>query len=124
MTNRERLTILTIFVSILGYSFVSALKPVINSYVYNPTNLESVYSINNSYAIPTSIYYESEQVVESKIVNMLSEVLGIEKEDINIALNGGSTPSELLASGGVLLSDLSEEYSFDIVGEKFVKFRA
>ena len=124
MTNRERLAILTIFVSVLGYSFVSALRPAINEYIYHPTNLASVYSINNSTVISDSIHYYSNEEIESKMVNMLSEVLGIEKDDISLALEGGTTPSELLASEGILLSDLSEAYSFDIVGEKLVKFRA
>jgi len=70
-----------------------------------------------------SIHFESKVEEDSKIVNMLSEVLGIEKDDIQLALDGGSKPSELLASYGILLSDISEEYSFDIVGEGLVRFR-
>jgi len=123
MTNRERVVVLTIFVSVLGISFVSALRPVINSYIYNPTNLVSSYSVNNSVIRVDSIHFESKVEEDSKIVNMLSEVLGIEKDDIQLALDGGSKPSELLASYGILLSDISEEYSFDIVGEGLVRFR-
>ena len=123
MTNRERVVVLTIFVSVLGIAFVSALRPVINGYIYNPTNLVSSYTVNNSVIKLNSIHYESKTDGDSKIVNMLSEVLGIEKDDIQLALEGGSKPSELLASYGVLLSDISEEYSFDIVGDEFVQFR-
>ena len=123
MTNRERVVVLTIFVSVLGISFVSALRPVINSYIYNPTNLVSSYSVNNSVIRVDSIHFESKVEEDSKIVNMLSEVLGIEKDDIQLALDGGSKPSELLASYDILLSDISEEYSFDIVGEGLVRFR-
>ncbi|OGC44208.1 hypothetical protein A2400_02295 [candidate division WS6 bacterium RIFOXYB1_FULL_33_14] len=123
MTNRERVVVLTIFVSVLGISFVSALRPVINSYIYNPTNLVSSYSVNNSVIRVDSIHFESKVEEDSKIVNMLSEVLGIEKDDIQLALDGGSKPSEFLASSGILLSDISEEYSFDIVGDGLVKFR-
>lgn len=124
MTNKERLVILAIFVSVLGYSFVSALRPAINEYIYKPTNLASVYSINNSVVVLDSIHYYSNEETESKMVNMLSEVLDIERDDIDLALEAGTTPTELLASSGILLSDLSEEYSFDIVGEKLVRFRA
>lgn len=58
------------------------------------------------------------------MVNMLSEVLSIKKTDIIDALQGGTKPSELLISNGILLSDLSEEYSFDVVSEELVRFRA
>lgn len=124
MTNKERLIVLTIFISVLGFSFVSALKPVINSYIFNPTNLVSVYGVNNSVVKYSSVYFESNTDSESKMVNMLSEVLGIESEDIELALEGGSKPSELLSLQGIYLSDLSEEYSFDIVGDSLVRFRA
>ena len=123
MTNRERVVVLTIFVSVLGIAFVSALRPVINSYIENPTNLISVYSVNNSVIRVDSIHFESKLEQESRMVNMLSEVLGLEVEDVQLALEGGSKPSEMLASQGVYLSDLSEEYSFDILGDSLVKFR-
>ena len=59
----------------------------------------------------------------SKMVNMLSITLGIPTEDIQEALDGGSKPSELLASSGILLSDLAEDFNFDIIGERgLVKF--
>ena len=124
MTNRERVVVLTIFVSVLGIAFISALRPVINGYIYNPTNLVSAYTVNNSVIKVNSIHYESKIEGDSKMVNMLSEVLGIEKDDIQLALEGGSKPSELLASYGILLSDISQEYSFDIVGNGLVRFRA
>ncbi len=41
--------------------------------------------------------------------------LVLKKTDIIDALQGGTKPSELLISNGIFLSDLSEEYSFDIV---------
>ncbi len=123
MTNRERVVVLTIFVSVLGIAFVSALRPVINSYIYNPTNLVSAYTVNNSVIKVNSIHYESKTEGDSKIVNMLSEVLGIEKDDIQLALDGGSKPTEMLASQGVYLEDLKEEYMFDIIGDGLVRFR-
>ena len=54
---------------------------------------------------------------------MLRDVLDISKEDVFTVLEGGMKPSELLMSSGILLSDLSEQYSFDIVGDDLVRFR-
>ena len=122
MTSKERFAVLAIFVSVLGFSFVTALKPVMSDYVatYRPV---SRYSVQTERINLKSVYYSSKEEGYSKIVNMLSEVLEIGKEDILDSLNGGTKPSELLMSSGILLSDLSEDYAFDIVGDDLVKFR-
>jgi len=122
MTNKDRLAVLAIFVSVLGFAFVAALKPVMISYVVKQTGYQS-FEIKDEKIRLKSLHFKtgSEQ---SKIVNMLSEVLGIPADEILLSLEGGSKPSELLLSSGILLSDLSDEYSFDIVGNGLIKFRA
>jgi len=122
MTNKDRLAVLAIFVSVLGFAFVAALKPVMISYVVKQTGYQS-FEIKDEKIRLKSLHFKtgSEQ---SKIVNMLSEVLGIPADEILLSLEGGSRPSELLLSSGILLSDLSDEYSFDIVGNGLIKFRA
>jgi hypothetical protein len=123
MTSKERFAVLAIFVSVLGFAFVTALKPVMSDYVatYRPI---ARYGIQTEVINKKSVYYSSKEEGYSKIVEMLSEVLEIGKDDILLSLQGGSKPSELLMSSGIFLSDLSEEYSFDIVGDELVKFRA
>jgi len=123
MTNKERFAVLAIFVSVLGFSFVTALKPVMSDYIakYKPV---AKYQVQKEEINVKSAYFFSQEEGYSKMVNMLSDVLQIEKEDILTALNGGMRPSELLMEYGVLLSDLGEEYEFDIVNGDFVRFRA
>lgn len=123
MTNKERLAILAIFVSVLGFAFVSALKPVMISYVVKETGIHLSEDILDQKLRLKSLHFKSNSE-SSKIVSMLSEVLGISTQEIALSLDGGSRPSELLASSGILLSDLAEEYSFDIVGDGLVRFRA
>jgi len=113
----------TIFVSVLGFAFIDALKPVIASYSAKQYSVNSQYTYSNKEELLKKVYFE-EREDSSKMVNMLSEVLGIKKTDIVDVLQGGTKPSELLISNGILLSDLSEEYSFDIVGDGLVRFRA
>ncbi len=123
MTSKERVAVLAIFISVLGFSFVAALKPVMISYAIKSRDSISSYSIENQKTQLKTLHYGLENA-SSNMVDMLSEVLEISKEDILLSLKGGSKPSELLLSSGILLSDLSQEYSFDIVGESLVRFRA
>ncbi len=123
MTNKDRVAVLAIFVSVLGFSFVAALKPVMISYVAQQGGIYTSFSINNSKLALKSVHFRSGGA-SSKMVRMLSEVLGIPQEDVILSLEGGSKPSEMLMSSGVFLSDLAEEYSFDIFGDGLVRFRA
>ncbi len=123
MTNKKMIAFVAIFVSVLGFSFIEALKPVIASYSAKQYSVSSQYIYSNKEELLKKVYFE-EREDSSKMVNMLSEVLGIKKTDIVDVLQGGTKPSELLISNGILLSDLSEEYSFDIVGDGLVRFRA
>ena len=123
MTNKKMIAFIAIFVSVLGFSFIEALKPVIASYSAKQYSVSSQYIYSNKEVLLKKVYFE-EKEDSSKMVNMLSEVLSIKKTDIIDALQGGTKPSELLISNGILLSDLSEEYSFDIVGDGLVRFRA
>jgi len=123
MTNKKIIAFVAIFVSVLGFAFIEALKPVIASYSAKQYSVNSQYIYSNKEVLLKKVYFE-EKEGSSKMVNMLSEVLGIKKTDIIGALQGGTKPSELLISNGIFLSDLSEEYSFDIVGDELVRFRA
>ena len=123
MTNKKMLVFIAVFVSVLGFAFIEALKPVINNYSAKQYSVNSQYSYTNQDIQTRKVYFEAEEG-SSKMTNMLSNVLGIDRNDIEDALQGGTKPSELLISSGIFLSDLSEEYSFDIVGEELVRFRA
>ncbi len=123
MTNKKMFAFVAIFVSVLGFAFVGALKPVIIDYSIRQYSSQTVFDIKDHKIQLKSLHYDSNNQ-PSKMVNMLSEVLEIEKEDILMSLKGGSKPSEMLLSSGILLSDLSDQYSFDIVGDGFVRFRA
>lgn len=133
MTNRERLLVLSIFISIFGFSLFNAVNPleqrfgkpslvVASEYISKiPVSQEYTYSYNFDVAREYSRFDGN----SSKMVNMLSVTLGIPTEDIKDALEGGTKPSEMLASEGILLSDLAEDFNFDIVGERgLVKFRS
>ena len=123
MTNKKMLVFIAIFVSVLGFAFIEALKPVINNYSAKQYSVNSQYLYTNQEIQTRKVYFEAEEG-SSKMTNMLSSVLGIDRNDIEDALQGGTKPSELLISNGIFLSDLSEEYSFDIVGGELVRFRA
>lgn len=124
MTKRERLVVLAIFISVLGFSFITSLKPVMHSYISRYQGSITQYSIRNEKVQLKTVQYASHNAQDSKMVRMLSEVLDISKGSIISMLDGGSKPNEILLSSGILLSDLSEEYSFDIVGGSLVRFRA
>lgn len=124
MTKRERLVVLAIYVSVLGFAFVTVLKPVMTSYVIKHKGNFSEHRISNEQIQLKSVQYVSDSNQDSKMVRMLSEVLDISEGDISLMLEGGSKPSEILFNSGILLSDLSDEYSFDIVGGSLVRFRA
>ena len=122
MTNKKMIAFVTIFVSVLGFAFIEALKPVINNYSAKQYTVTSQYEYADEDIQSRKVYFEAEES-SSKMINMLSKVLGIDRNDIADALQGGTKPSELLISNGIFLSDLSEEYSFDIVGDGLVRFR-
>jgi len=122
MTNKKMIAFVTIFVSVLGFAFIEALKPVINNYSAKQYTVTSQYEYADEDIQSRKVYFEAEES-SSKMINMLSKVLDIDMDDIEDALQGGTKPSELLISNGIFLSDLSEEYSFDIVGDGLVRFR-
>lgn len=122
MTNKKVFAFVAIFVSVLGFAFLGALKPVIIDYSIRQYTSQTVFDIRNEKLQLKTLHYDSKDQ-SSKMVHMLSEVLEMEREDIYMSLNGGTKPSEMLLSSGILLSDLSEDYSFDIVGNGLVRFR-
>ncbi len=123
MTNKKISVFIAVFVSVLGFAFIEALKPVINNYSAKQYTVTSQYEYADEDIQSRKVYFEAEES-SSKMINMLSKVLDIDMDDIEDALQGGTKPSELLISNGIFLSDLSEEYSFDIVGDGLVRFRA
>jgi hypothetical protein len=78
-----------IFVSVLGFAFIEALKPVIVNYSAKQYSVNSQYIYSNESILLKKVYFE-EKEGSSKMVNMLSEVLGIKKTDIIDALQGGT----------------------------------
>ena len=123
MTNKKISVFIAVFVSVLGFAFIEALKPVINNYSAKQYTVTSQYEYADEGIQSRRVYFEAEES-SSKMINMLSKVLDIDMDDIEDSLQGGTKPSELLISNGIFLSDLSEEYSFDIVGDGLVRFRA
>lgn len=133
MTNKERVLVLSIFISVFGFSLFNVVNPL-EQHIGKPSMV-----VASEYISKIPIYEESTPIDynfeiarqhsrfdgnSSKMVNMLSITLGISTEDIKEALDGGTKPSEMLASGGILLSDLAEDFNFDIVGERgLVRFR-
>ena len=134
MTNKERVVMLSIFISVFGFSLFNAVNPL-EQHTGNPS-----FVVASEYISKVPVFseeYKSELNLEvdrqysrfdsgkSKMVNMLSITLGMSVEDVQVSLDGGVKPSELLANSGILLSDLAEDFNFDIVGERgLVKFRA
>ena len=134
MTNKERVLILSIFISVFGFSLFNAVNPL-ESHMGNPS-----FVIASEYISKMPVVVEEEtsdlrsevdrqrsrfDSSKPKMVNMLSITLGMSVEDVQESLDGGVKPSEMLASSGILLSDLAEEFNFDIIGERgLVKFRA
>ena len=132
MTNKERVLVLSIFISVFGFSLFNVVNPL-EQHIGKPSIVVtseyiSKLPISEEYS-PLDYNFEIDRQYSrfdgnsSKMVNMLSITLGIPTEDIQEALDGGSKPSELLASSGILLSDLAEDFNFDIIGERgLVKF--
>ncbi|HBB64555.1 hypothetical protein A3K02_00760 [candidate division WS6 bacterium RIFOXYD1_FULL_33_8] len=126
MTNKERIAVLTIFIPVLGFAFIGAFKSLVDI-DDDSRQGNAIFSVDSKGVKVNlrSISYESGQKGYSKMVLMLSEVLEIPEDDILLSLEGGLKPSELLATNGILLSDLAEDYNFDIVGKsELVLFRA
>ncbi|MDX9739129.1 MAG: hypothetical protein RBT33_02090 [Candidatus Dojkabacteria bacterium] len=134
MTNKERVLILSIFISVFGFSLFNAVNPL-ESHIGNTS-----FVVASEYISKVPVVLEDETLdlrseverqhsrfdsSKPKMVNMLSITLGLSAEDVQESLDGGVKPSEMLASNGILLSDLAEEFNFDIVGERgLVRFRA
>jgi len=135
MTKRERVIVLSIFISVFGFSLFNAVNPLEQrfgkpSLVVASEYISKIPSISERYSL-LAVDFEVERQYplplenESKIEGMLSTVLDIPMEDIKESLAGGVKPSELLASSGILLSDLADEFNFDIVGDGgLIKFNA
>lgn len=130
MTNRERIIFLSIFISVLGFSLFSVFNPLENhigkqsfviasEYISKAPLIEEVYK--QDYDLDSSYYSDSDT---SKVVRMLSSVLDISVDDVQESLDGGVKPHEMLASSGILLSDLEEEFNFDVIGQRgLIRFR-
>ncbi len=122
MTNKKVFAFVAIFVSVLGFAFVGALKPVINDYASKQNSSLAAFNTEDENIQIKTLHYDASSGY-SKMVEMLSDVLGMDKDDIVMSLEGGTKPREMLLSSGILFSDLSELYSFDIVGDGLVRFR-
>jgi hypothetical protein len=133
MTNKERVLVLSIFISVFGFSLFNVVNPL-EQHIGKPSMVVASEYISKipiseestpvDYNFEIARQYSRFDGNSSKMVNMLSITLGIPTEDIKDALDGGTKPSEMLASEGILLSDLAEDFNFDIVGERgLVRFR-
>lgn len=122
MTKRERVFVLTLIITMFGFSIFGVIDGK------ESRNVSQIrFEVDEKSERDGSEDYERYRnsqsgYKESKIITMLSEVLQISKVDIWDSLNGGMSPSEILHNSGVLLSDLEEEYNFTIVHDQFVKF--
>lgn len=132
MTKKERLVFLSIFISVLGFSLFSVFNPLENNTGRSSLIVASEYISKapisreyiNEYDFEEENYYEFRSN-ESRLVKMLSVTLGLSVNDVVENLDGGIKPSEMLASESILLSDLQDEFDFDIVGERgFVRFNS
>lgn len=133
MTHKERIAILSIFISVLGFSLFSVFNPLEDHIGGSSLVVASEYSskmpvLEQEYVNGYDADDESDlssKTSSSRIAKMLSTTLGIPLDDVVESLEGGAKPSEMLASAGVLLSDLKDEFNFDIVGERgFVRFNS
>jgi hypothetical protein len=122
MTKKERVFVLTLIITMFGFSVFG----VIDS--NESKNVSQIrFEIDDKSERDGSEDYQRYRnsqsgYKDSKIIDMLSEVLQISKVDIWDSLNGGMSASEILYNSGVLLSDLEQEYNFTIVHDQFVKF--
>ena len=127
MTNKERVVMLSIFISVFGFSLFNAFNPlqqevgvpkfvVASEYITKVPLSEEEYVYDYNFDVDRQ--YSRFDSNKSKMVNMLSITLGIPTEEVQEALDGGVRPSEMLASNGILLSDLAEDFNFEIVGER------
>lgn len=125
---------LSIFISVFGFSLFNAVNPLEQhigrpSFVVSSEYISKIPISEESYVYDYNFdvdrQYSRFDSSKSKMVNMLSITLGMSVDDVQESLDGGVKPSEMLASNGILLLDLAEDFNFDIVGEKgLVKFRA
>lgn len=132
MTSKERVLMLSIFISVFGFSLFNAFNPlqqevgvpkfvVASEYISKVPISEEEYVYDYNFDVDRQ--YSRFDSNKSKMVNMLSITLGIPTDEVQEALDGGVKPSEMLASNGILLSDLAEDFNFEIVGERgLVKF--
>ena len=122
MTKKERVFVLTLIITMFGFSVFGVID---SKESRNDSQIRFVVD-DKSERDGSEDYqrYRNSQsgYKDSKIIDMLSEVLQISKVDIWDSLNGGMSASEILYNSGVLLSDLEQEYNFTIVHDQFVKF--
>ena len=131
MTNRDRAILLSIFISVFGFSLLNVVNPldqqlgkpfvVTSEYISKVPLMDEEYAYDYNFDIDRQ--YSRFDSSKSKLVNMLSISMGISTEDVQEALEGGMKPSEMLAEEGILLSDLEEDFNFELVGDReFVRF--
>ena len=123
---------LSIFISVFGFSLFNAFNPlqqeigvpkfvVASEYISKAPLSQEGYIYDYNFDVDRQ--YSRFDSNRSKMVNMLSITLGISTDEIQEALDGGVRPSEMLATNGILLSDLAEDFNFEIIGERgLVKF--
>lgn len=127
MTSKERVLLLSIFISVFGFSLFSAFNPlkqevgepkfvVASEYITKVPISQEQYAYDDNFEVDRK--YSRFDSSKSRMVNMLSISLGMSTEDVQEALDGGVKPSEMLASNGILLSDLAEDFNFELVGER------
>ena len=136
MTSKKRLLLLSIFISVFGFAFLSAVNPpqqkvgipkfiVASESKSKSSVLVSKENYIDDYNFDVDRQYSRFDPSKSRMVNMLSITLDMPTDDVQEILDGGVKPSEMLANSGILLSDLAEDFNFEIVGDRgLVRFLA
>lgn len=122
MTKKERLFVLTLVITMFGFSVFGLIDGKETRDVTQIRFVIDTKSEKDSSSDYDNYRNTRREFKDSKIISMLSEVLEMPKVEVWNALNGGMSPAELLSNSGVLLSDLQDEYNFKIVNDQFVKF--
>ncbi len=114
MTNKERVLILSIFISVFGFSLFNAVNPLVShigntSFVVASEYISKIPVVveDDTSDLSSRVDRQYSRLDSSKprMVNMLSITLGMSVEDVQENLNQGMKPSEMLANSGILLSD-------------------
>lgn len=132
MTKRDRLVVVAIVVSFFGFSVFGAISTVEAGYnngqvVWEHRGLGQKKGDVERLGLDDidTRCFRNHQSSErhTKMVDMLSTVLGMSPEEVEDALSNGDRPREMLAKEGISLYDLEEEFNFEMVGERgFVRF--